>query len=206
LLLGPDIDHIINQPKKQQQQETPASQTPVPSVSSSSSGSTNHHYYLPPPMAPSESVSGPHTISITSSYHPMDSLEQLQSQQHQQQITHHFHFPPFGIHNMALKMRSQRGHNNTSTSKSGVNQKLSSWSPATDIRETKLGYHIEIETPGVSNKESLIIQWMSPRTLVVQGQIERPIVGRGEAPEGTEEWEQENDDWPNGVRHPQKVR
>ena len=46
----------------------------------------------------------------------------------------------------------------------------------TVIRETNLAYHIEIAMAGVKDKESLVIQWMSPRTLIVQGTIENKVI------------------------------
>jgi HSP20 family molecular chaperone IbpA len=54
---------------------------------------------------------------------------------------------------------------------------LSPFCPEADIRGTNLAYHIEIPLAGVKDKENLIIQWMSPRTLVVQVNVTRPDVG-----------------------------
>jgi hypothetical protein len=96
-------------------------------------------------------------------------------------------------------------HRHKSSHTSGE-PRLSSWTPNTDIRETKLAYHIEIEVPGVGDRQSLLIQWMSPRTLLVEGDIKRPLVGRGKNAEGETLWEQEGEDWSTEARKPQEVR
>jgi HSP20 family molecular chaperone IbpA len=62
--------------------------------------------------------------------------------------------------------------------------------PNTDIRQTRLAYHIEIEVPGTTNKDDLLIQWLSPSTMIVRGNIERPLVGHGKAAEGAYQWQQ----------------
>ena len=78
---------------------------------------------------------------------------------------------------------------------------VSSWSPNTDIRQTKHAYHIEIEVPGTTDKETLLIQWLSPSTLIVRGQIERPFIGHGKAAEGAYQFQQNEesaDGYPTG--------
>lgn len=52
------------------------------------------------------------------------------------------------------------------------------YGPDSDIRETKDAYQIEMEVAGTTNKDDVLIQWMSPRTLVVEGTAKRPNVGR----------------------------
>jgi hypothetical protein len=49
------------------------------------------------------------------------------------------------------------------------------WSPRTDIRETDNAYIIEIEVPGLRDgqENELLVQWMSPRTLVISGDAKR---------------------------------
>jgi hypothetical protein len=89
---------------------------------------------------------------------------------------------------------------------SGGEPRFPSWTPNTDIRETKLAYHIEIEVPGVTDRKNLLIQWMSPRTLLVEGDIKRPPVGRGRSAEGETLWEQNGEDWSTEARKPQEVR
>jgi HSP20 family molecular chaperone IbpA len=115
---------------------------------------------------------------------------------------HHFHFPPVGLQSMTRKFSYHR-HKSSHT---GGEPRLSSWTPNTDIRETKLAYHIEIEVPGVMDRQNLLIQWMSPRTLLVEGDIKRPLVGRGKNAEGETLWEQEGEDWSTEARKPQEVR
>lgn len=56
------------------------------------------------------------------------------------------------------------------------------------------------------DRQSLLIQWMSPRTLLVEGDIKRPLVGRGKNAEGETLWEQEGEDWSTEARKPQEVR
>lgn len=41
--------------------------------------------------------------------------------------------------------------------------------PETDIHETAQAYHIEIALAGFSDKNSVLVQWRAPRTLIVQG-------------------------------------
>jgi len=66
------------------------------------------------------------------------------------------------------------------------------YGPDSDIRETKLFYYIEMEVPGTTNQDDILVQWMSPRTLVVEGTANRPNVGR-ESNEGAEPvWENED--------------
>ena len=73
---------------------------------------------------------------------------------------------------------------------------LSPWKPASDIRETKLAYHIEIEVPGVSDKKAIQITWLSPHTLQVDGAATRPDLERGREGDGESIWES---DPANGV-------
>lgn len=126
--------------------------------------------------------------------------------------THHFHFPPTGLlaarDGFAQHVRAggrklshaadgERGHSRHGS--------FSSWSPRTDIRQTKLAYHIEIEVPGTTDKETLLIQWLSPSTLIVRGEIERPFVGHGKAAEGAYEFkqgEESGDGYGNGTATP----
>jgi HSP20 family molecular chaperone IbpA len=143
-------------------------------------------------MAPSDSVWYPHTVSFNSKH--------FKGPHHGQM--HHFHFPPVGLQSMARKFSYHRDK----CSHTGGEPRLSSWTPNTDIRETKLVYHIEIEVPGVMDRQSLLIQWMSPRTLLVEGDIKRPPIGRGKNAEGETLWEQEGEDWSTEARKPQEVR
>ena len=45
--------------------------------------------------------------------------------------------------------------------------------PDADIRETRTAYYLDIELPGVGDKDSINIAWLSPRLLVVEGLIGR---------------------------------
>jgi hypothetical protein len=140
-------------------------------------------------MATTDKAGEPHTI-------PPSRIPVKIEDQHQ----YHFHFPPVTLHGLAQKMKVKphwyRKH---------AHLDLSPCCPETDIRETNLAYHIEIAMAGVKDKESLIIQWMSPRTLIVQGTIARPPVGHGKPAEGEREWEGDTDGWPTEARNPPTV-
>jgi HSP20 family molecular chaperone IbpA len=138
------------------------------------------------PVATTDTTCEPHTLP------PHKHLSKLHP--HQQ---HHFHFPPVTFHNLAQKMKTKAPWH-----KKQQNTELAPLCPETDIRETNLAYHIEIAVPGVKDKESLVIQWMSPRTLIVQGNLTRPDVGFGKPAEGERQWEGENDGWATEARNP----
>jgi HSP20 family molecular chaperone IbpA len=110
---------------------------------------------------------------------------------------HHFHFPPKGLRdatasfNKHLKSQGRKLSHIADGGRGAAGRgSVSSWSPNTDIRQTRLAYHIEIEVPGTTDKEALLIQWLSPCTLLVRGEIERPFVGHGKAAEGAYQWQQ----------------
>lgn len=111
---------------------------------------------------------------------------------------HHFQFPQISLHNLTLKAHYHGPHTPESirTSSAGT------WAPATDIRETLRFYHIEIETPGTTDKETLLIQWMSPHTLLVQGNIKRPAnIGLLDSEGGDKVWEGKEDGWAREAGH-----
>ena len=127
--------------------------------------------------------------------------------------THHFHFPPTGLLAATANFRQYVATEGRKLSHAADGERglavhgssrgpVSSWSPRTDIRQTKLAYHIEIEVPGTTDKEALIIQWLSPTTLIVGGEIERPFVGHGKSAEGASQWQQGEEEnvegYPNG--------
>jgi len=143
-------------------------------------------------MASSDSARYPHIVCFDS--------KPFKGHHHDQM--HHFHFPPVGLQSMTRKFSHQRDK----SIHSGGEPRFPSWTPNTDIRETKLAYHIEIEVPGVTDRKNLLIQWMSPRTLLVEGDIKRPPVGRGRSTEGETLWEQNGEDWSTEARKPQEVR
>lgn len=128
---------------------------------------------------------------------------------HQKRVqTHHFHFPPTSLLAASTKfgqhLRAEgRKLSHVAWGERGVagDGSISSWSPNTDIRQTKHAYHIEIEVPGTTDKETLLIQWLSPSTLIVRGQIERPFVGHGKAAEAAHQFQQSEesaDGYPTG--------
>lgn len=80
------------------------------------------------------------------------------------QIFDHFH--TFGSHgNVHGSHNAYKFHNNVHT-------------PAVDIRETDSDYYFDIELPGVTDRNSVSIQWTSSRTLVVEGQVSRPSISQ----------------------------
>lgn len=110
---------------------------------------------------------------------------------------HHFHFPPTGLHAASANFRQHLHAVGRKLSHAADGERgpagqgsVSPWVPNTDIRQTKLAYHIEIEVPGTTDKDALLIQWLSPSTLIVRGEIERPFVGHGKAAEGAYLWQQ----------------
>lgn len=108
----------------------------------------------------------------------------LSTSDRKQMNTHHFHFPPtslldagtsFGRH-LRAEMRKL---SHAADGERDVASYETTWGPNTDIRQTKLAYHIEMEVPGTTDKEKLSIQWLKPSTLIVSGETERPFVGHG---------------------------
>lgn len=95
---------------------------------------------------------------------------------------HHFHFPPTSLlaasTNFGRHLRAEmRKLSHAADGERGVTSYETTWGPNTDIRQTKLAYHIEMEVPGTTDKEKLSIQWLKPNTLIVSGESERPFVG-----------------------------
>jgi HSP20 family molecular chaperone IbpA len=50
---------------------------------------------------------------------------------------------------------------------------ITSWGPRADVRETESAYFVEIEVPGIQNENQLLVQWMTPRTIIVSGDVQR---------------------------------
>jgi hypothetical protein len=140
-------------------------------------------------MATTDTMGEPHTLP--------PSRNPLKLDHHHQ---YHFHFPPASFHGLGQQMKAMIHWH-----KKQENLELSPCCPETDIRETNLAYHIEIAVPGVKDKTSLIIQWMSPRTLIVQGNITRPEVGHGMPAQGERQWEGDNDGWATEAKSAPKV-
>jgi len=99
----------------------------------------------------------------------------------------HFQFPRTSLHAATLHSHFQGPHPPDSVR---APKSATSWSPATDIRETMAAYHIEVEVSGIANKDDIMIQWLSPHTLLVQGVAERPKnIGLTDQSEGKRVWE-----------------
>jgi len=80
-----------------------------------------------------------------------------------------------------------------------VNGNIASWTPDSDIRETKIAYHIEIELAGLTNMKDILIQWMSSRTLLVEGKTRRMDLCRTHEGDGEAMWE--SDSQPSDVEN-----
>jgi len=48
--------------------------------------------------------------------------------------------------------------------------------PNIDIRNTDTEYVIEVELPGVHDKNAVKLEWTSSRSLVVEGSVDRPLI------------------------------
>src|SRR5947209_3953752 len=71
---------------------------------------------------------------------------------------HHFHFPPTSLLDAGSKfgrhVRTEiRKLSHAAYGERGVASYETTWGPNTDICQTKLAYHIEIEVPGTTDKE-----------------------------------------------------
>ena len=116
----------------------------------------------------------------------------------------HFQFPRTSLHAATLHSHFNGPHARGSVR---APKSTTSWSPATDIRETLAAYHIEVEVPGVANKDDILIQWLSPHTLLVQGVAGRPKnIGLTDQGEGKKIWEGNDDDGWATEAHGGKVR
>jgi len=62
------------------------------------------------------------------------------------------------------------------------------WEPDSDVRETKIAYHIEIEAAGVSDKNTIKVSLLSPNVLQVEGVALRPDLLRGREGDGELMW------------------
>lgn len=112
----------------------------------------------------------------------------------------HFRFPSISMHNLKQKMKQQMKRSKK------FRKEIYIFNPDTDIRETKLAYHIEMALAGLEDKDRLVIQWMSPRTLVVQGELERPFIGFGKGAQGESQWEgRDSEGWAAEARKAPEV-
>jgi len=96
---------------------------------------------------------------------------------------HHFHFPTVSVHDLKSKIEHV-GHLAQPPAPAAPIV------PNADIRETRQTYHIEIEVPSVIDKNTCIVHWLSPRILLVRGDIPRPDISRNAAhaaAQGTED-------------------
>jgi HSP20 family molecular chaperone IbpA len=106
---------------------------------------------------------------------------------------HHYHYPG-GLYHSLSNLAPSFSHQKTSTGE------LVSWTPDCDVRETTTGYHIEIEVPGISDKNAIQVAWLSGRTLQIDGVTVRPHL------KGDSEPMREGDTVSNGVDKETKVK
>ncbi|EXJ59224.1 hypothetical protein A1O7_06656 [Cladophialophora yegresii CBS 114405] len=116
----------------------------------------------------------------------------------------HFQFPRTSLHAATLQAHFKGPHAPGSVR---APRSTTAWSPPTDIRETLATYHIEIEVPGVTNKEDILVQWLSPHTLLVQGVASRPRnIGLTDQEEGERVWEgKEGEGWATEAGHAKRA-
>lgn len=112
----------------------------------------------------------------------------------------HLHYPTVTFHNLGQKMKAK-----TLWHKKQEQVDSPPFCPEADIRETNLAYHIEVSLAGVKDTESLVIQWMSPRTVFMRGEISRPDIGHRKAAEGDRQWEGDTDGWAVEAKNPPKA-
>jgi hypothetical protein len=107
----------------------------------------------------------------------------------------HFQFPRTSLHAVTLHSHFKGPHAPGSVRASP--RTATTWVPPTDIRETLANYHIEMEVAGVTDKEDILIQWLTPHTLLVQGTASRPRnIGLVDQGEGKRVWEgKESEGW-----------
>ncbi|KAK5194438.1 hypothetical protein LTR99_002940 [Exophiala xenobiotica] len=136
-------------------------------------------------------------------------INQAVAQQHPNELVQphehptHFQFPRVSLHEMTLRTHYHGPHKPEQVS---APRAAGVFAPATDIRETMRSYHIEIETPGVTNKDSILIQWLTPHTLLVQGEAKRPTnIGLLDNADGKRVWEgASGEGWPTESGHYKK--
>ncbi|KAK7885017.1 hypothetical protein LTR67_010875 [Exophiala xenobiotica] len=88
---------------------------------------------------------------------------------------HHFHFPTILVHHL----KSEIEH--VCILPQPPPASAAPIIPKVDIRETSQKYHIEIEVPGVIDKNMFVMHWLSPRILLVRGDIPRHNISRDAA-------------------------
>jgi HSP20 family molecular chaperone IbpA len=69
----------------------------------------------------------------------------------------YLHFPTAAFYSLGQKIKTK-----ATWCKKQRKVELSPFCPETNIRETRLAYHIEVSLAGVGNKDTLVIKWMSP--------------------------------------------
>lgn len=141
----------------------------------------------------------PHTTGVHSTSPWSPKLQWAKDWQHINfsHPTHHFHFPALSIHDFRSKVENV----SHLAQPPGPASKFAPWVPDADIRDAKKAYHIEIEVPGVTDKTTLAIQWLSPRTLLVRGDIKRPKL----AGKAAEEDKDSKQDVPTEAQKSQEV-
>jgi len=108
-------------------------------------------YRMPQSGGKGDPNPAPHVTDIERVFH--DSFEHFRSS--------------FITHLHELRLSHKRGdHHEVPTEQRVI--------PNIDMRETICDYYFDIELPGVQDKSSILIQWTSSRTLLVQGVIARP--------------------------------
>jgi len=97
---------------------------------------------------------------------------------------HHFTYPS-GVYHTLGNLAQGLMHKKTAVGE------FAHWTPDSDVRETKIAYHIELEVAGVSDKKTIKVVCLSPRTLLVEGVALRPDLLRGREGDGELVWKDE---------------
>jgi len=98
---------------------------------------------------------------------------------------HHYNYPS-GVYHTLGNLAEGLTH------KKNITGEFAHWTPTSDVRETKIAYHIEMEVPGVSDKKAIKIECLSPRTLQVEGTALRPDLIRGREGDGEAVWKSDS--------------
>jgi len=125
------------------------------------------HYQIHRHPRPAEpQTGGPHTTSGSSSS-PKAGRAGTWGGRNFGSHPHHFLFPTVSLHDLKSKIEQVSHH---------AQPPAVPIVPNADIRETRQAYHIEIEVPCVTDKNACIVHWLSPRILLVRGDILRPDI------------------------------
>ena len=91
-------------------------------------------------------------------------------------IPPHFHFPLIGFQNTSRNFNRQRDKSSHARRDQASLKPRGHRYPQDEARES-----CRDEDNGLTDNRNLLIQWISPQTLLVERKIKRPTVGRGKS-------------------------